>query len=101
MQLSESAKKQQEIMADIDLRAKKDKTRWTIIMIAIMAAEIAVAAVVGLSSMKLLPYAFIFAIIAVAITAKLCMGQIGKILTRQQNERRRVDNDTRGSRFDL
>lgn len=101
MELSESAKKQQKMMKEIDARAKKDKTRWTIIMIAIIAVILAAAAAVGLTNMKLLAYAFIFAIVAVTITVKLCVAQMGKILERQQSERRRVDNDTRASRFDL
>lgn len=99
--MSEKANAEKTKMQEIDRRAAQDKRRWLIIMLLIIAAVLALTVTVSILSMQLLPYAFIFAIIAVAITVKLCVAQMGKVLEKQKSERQRLDDDGRFSRFDL
>lgn len=93
---------QEEKMQQIEKRARRDRARWVGIMVGLMAAEIAAAVLVSVwGGMKYAPYAFIFAIIAVAIAAKLCVDQMGKVMQRQRVEKDKLDNEGTFSRFQL
>lgn len=89
-------------MLEIDKKASRDKRKWLMIMILIMAAIITACVLVSvLGGLQLAPYALIFAIIAVAITAKLCVAQMGKVLERQRNEREKLDTNGSFSNFNF
>ena len=94
--------KQEAQMLKIEQDTKKAKRKWVLIMLLIMAAFIGVS--VGVSvifGLKVAPYAFIFAIVTVAITGKLCMAQLGKVLEKQRNEREKLDTGGDFARFKL
>ena len=76
----------------IDEKAKKEKKRWMLIMVAIMAVIVVVAAVVSMNSLKMLPGAIIAGVIALAITAKLCMERVGKVNDWHKSELNRLEN---------
>lgn len=84
--------REEQILA-IDTRAKKDKQKWLFIMLGIMVAIVGVAAtmiiVIGLQAAVA---GLIGGIIGLAITAKLCMAQIGKINERHRNDLNKLDN---------
>ena len=83
----------EEQMLEIDARAKKDKNRWLLIMLFIMAAIIGAAAtLIAIFKLDAAVYAFIGLIIGLAITAKLCMAQIAKINERHRNDLNKLDN---------
>lgn len=82
----------EEQIREIDERAKKDKKKWLLIMVAIMAVIVIIAAVVAVISLAAAPAALIAAIIGLAITAKLCMEQVGKINQRHKNDLNKLDN---------
>lgn len=86
-------------MRQIDLTAKKGKRKWIVIMLLIMVAVIGVAIGISCLGMQYAPYALIFAIIALAITAKLCVAQMGKVLERQRSEREKLDTSGSFARF--
>ena len=96
-------KTQQQIaMEQIDQEAKKGKRKWFLIMFAIIAAVIGIAVGVCLIwGLECAPYALIFGIVGTAIAGKLCMAQVGKLLTRQRTEREKLDTGGKFSRFDL
>lgn len=77
----------------IDTAAQKDKTRWFIIMFAIMAAIVAAAVLAFvIFGTGALIAGLIGGIIGLAITAKLCMAQIGKINQRHKADLNKLDN---------
>ncbi len=83
----------EEQIKDIDLRAKKDKKRWIIIMLCIMAGIVGVAAIlIAIIGLQAAVAGLIGGIIGLAITAKLCMAQIGKINERHRNDLNKLDN---------
>lgn len=86
-------------MRQIDLDAKKGKQKWTVIMLIIMLVEIGISVGVAMLGMQYAPYALIFAIISVAITAKLCVAQMGKVLEHQRSEREKMDTSGSFARF--
>ena len=84
--------KEEEILA-IDKRAKSDKTRWFIIMFAIMAAIVGLAVLAYvIFGTGALVAGLIGGIIGLAITAKLCMAQIGRINDRYKADLNKLDN---------
>lgn len=93
---------QERQMQEIERRARQGKRRWLLIMLAIMAALVAAAVLVCVfGGMQCAPYAIIFVVIALAITAKLCVGQMGKVMERQRTEKENLDGDGRFSHFQL
>ncbi len=83
----------EEQMLEIDARAKKDKQRWLIIMLCIMAAIVGAAAVlIAIIGLQAAVAGLIGGIIGLAITAKLCMAQIAKINERHRNDLNKLDN---------
>lgn len=92
---------QQAAMERIDRETKKGKRKWLIIMIAIIAVVVGAAVGVSVWNLEYGTYALIFGIIGTAITAKLCMAQVGKVLERQRAEREKLDTGGKFSRFDL
>jgi len=82
----------EEQIRDNDERAMIDKKKWLLIMAGIMSFIVAVAAVVAIISLAAAPAALIAAIIGLAITAKLCMEQVGKINERHKNDLNKLDN---------
>ena len=93
--------KQEAQMQKLEKEAKAAKRKWLLIMFLIMAAFIGIAVGVSLWEFKYAPYAFIFAIVTVAITGKLCMAQLGKVLEKQRNEREKLDTSGEFARFNL
>lgn len=94
--------RQEQQMEHIERQARQDRRRWLMIMIALMAVEIAAAVLVSVfAGMKYAPYALIFAIIALAITAKLCVDQMGRVMQRQRTEKEKLDNNGSFSGFRL
>lgn len=84
--------REEQILA-IDARAKKDKQRWLFIMLGIMVAIVAVAAaLIAIIGLQAAVAGLIGGIIGLAITAKLCMAQIGKINERHRNDLNKLDN---------
>ncbi len=87
------AQTREEQILEIDARAKKDKKRWLFIMFGIMAAIVAVAAaLIAVIGLQAAVAGLIGGIIGLAITAKLCMAQIGKINERHRNDLNKLDN---------
>ena len=87
------AQTREEQIWKIDARAKKDKQRWLIIMLSIMVAIVAIAAVlIAVIGLQAAVAGLIGGIIGLAITAKLCMAQIGKINERHRNDLNKLDN---------
>ncbi|MBE6768347.1 MAG: hypothetical protein E7549_05475 [Ruminococcaceae bacterium] len=87
------AQTREEQILEIDARAKKDKQRWLFIMFGIMAAIVAVAAaLIAVIGLQAAVAGLIGGIIGLAITAKLCMAQIGKINERHRNDLNKLDN---------
>ena len=83
----------EEQMLEIDARAKKDKKRWLLIMLAIMAAIIVIAvALIFFIGLEAMVASIIGGVIGLAIAAKLCMAQIGKINERHRNDLNKLDN---------
>ena len=97
--IQKAVNQQEEQMRRIDDEAKKGKRKWTLIMLVIVLVELGIAAGVAMIGMEYAPYALIFAIISVAITAKLCVAQMGKVLERQRSEREKMDTSGRFARF--
>ena len=84
--------KEEQILA-IDERAKKDKQNWLLIMLGIMVAIVGVAvALIVIIGLQAAVAGLIGGIIGLAITAKLCMAQIGKINERHRNDLNKLDN---------
>lgn len=84
--------REEQILA-IDERAKKDKKRWLIIMLCIMAAIVGIAAaLIAIIGLQAAVAGLIGGIIGLAITAKLCMAQIAKINERHRNDLNKLDN---------
>ena len=83
----------EEQMLEIDARAKKDKKRWLLIMLAIMAAIIVVAvALIAIIGLQAMVASIIGGVIGLAIAAKLCMAQVAKINERHRNDLNKLDN---------
>ncbi len=83
----------EEQIREIDVRAKKDKKRWIIIMLCIMAGIVGVAAaLIAIIGLQAAVAGLIGGIIGLAITAKLCMAQVGKINERHRNDLNKLDN---------
>lgn len=85
---------QEEKMLKIEREARRGKQKWLFIMLGIMAVVIAAAVLVSVvGGLQYATYAFIAAIILLAITAKLCVAQMGKVLERQHSEKQKLDGD--------
>lgn len=83
----------EEQIREIDMCAKKDKKRWIIIMLCIMAGIVGVAAaLIAIIGLQAAVAGLIGGIIGLAITAKLCMAQVGKINERHRNDLNKLDN---------
>lgn len=89
-------------MLKIEQEARRGKRKWLLIMLAIMAVVIAASIVVSIvGGMQYAPYALIAAIIAVAITAKLCVDQMGKVMEWQKSEKSKLDSNGSFTGFNL
>ncbi len=87
------AQTREEQIRAIDERAKKDKRNWLLIMVGIMVAIVGVAAaLIAIFGLQAAVAGLIGSIIGLAITAKLCMAQIGKINERYRNDLNKLDN---------